>query len=67
MKSVFFLCTLGSALFEIDSSTGWISTTGDLVYDTLDSYSLTVTGTDGAGHTATATVTISVIESTSWT
>ena len=57
-----FSCTSESSLFDIDSSSGWISTKTDLVYNTASSYSLTVTGTDAAGHTDTAAVIITVTE-----
>ena len=48
--------------FAIDSSTGQLSTQGALDYETDDSYTITVTATDGGGLTASIAVTITVAD-----
>ena len=48
--------------FEIDSSTGYLSSNAAIVYADASSYSLTLTATDSGGLTGTATVDITVIE-----
>ena len=56
--------TLGSAAddghFAIDSSSSQVKTKGALDYESKDSYSVTVTATDGGGLTASVSVTITV-------
>jgi hypothetical protein len=49
-----------SALFSIDSSTGAISFNTAPDYETRDTYTFTVTATDGAGHEVTQDVTIHI-------
>ena len=48
--------------FAIDGSTGVITVSGTLDYETASSYTLTVQASDGKGGMARATVTIGVIE-----
>ena len=55
--------TLGgtdAAVFSIDSSSGQLRTSAALDYETKDTYSVTITVSDGKGGSATITVTISV-------
>ncbi len=48
--------------FAVDGSTGVITVSGTLDYETVSSYTLTVEASDGKGGTARATVTIGVVE-----
>ena len=48
--------------FSMDASTGEITVTGFLDYDTIPSYPLTVEASDGAGGVTTANVQIDLIE-----
>ena len=48
--------------FAIAAGTGALTVAGTLDHETTDAYSLTVTASDAAGHTATATVAITVTD-----
>ncbi len=48
--------------FALDAATGALTVAGALDYETADDYSLTVTASDAAGHTATADVAITVTD-----
>ena len=48
--------------FAIDSGTGQLSTNGALDYEAKDSYTVTVTATDGGGLTASIAVTVKVTD-----
>ena len=56
--------TLGSTAddghFAVDSKTGQLQTSGALDYESKDSYTVTVTATDGGGLTASIAVTVTV-------
>ena len=52
--------TTDDAHFAIDSKTGQLQTSGALDYESKDSYTVTVTATDGGGLTASIAVTITV-------
>ena len=52
--------TTDDAHFAIDSKTGQLQTSGALDYESKDSYTVTVTATDGPGLTASIAVTITV-------
>ena len=61
----YYICILFSGdtgPFEIDSSTGYLSSNAAIVFADASSYSLTLTATDSGGLTSTATVDITVIE-----
>ena len=47
--------------FSIDPSSGQITTSGSIDFDTQSTYSLSISATDSAGNTTTQTVSISVI------
>ena len=57
---VFFSGAAGP--FEINPSTGYLSSNAAIVYLDASSYSLTVTATDSGGRIATAIVAITIIE-----
>ncbi len=48
--------------FVLDAATGALTVAGALDYETADNYSLTVTASDAAGHTATADVAVTVTD-----
>ena len=52
--------TTDDAHFAIDSKTGQLQTSGALDYESKDSYTVTVTATDGGGLSASIAVTIKV-------
>ena len=52
----------GDGMFEIDPATGEITLAGQLDYESVASYTLTVTVRDGRGKSATATVEVEVTD-----
>ncbi|XP_060076862.1 protocadherin Fat 4-like [Ylistrum balloti] len=52
----------GSTLFAVDSTSGSITLTSALDYETATSYVITVEAVDGGGTTATGSVTVSVTD-----